>query len=277
MQRSCRPVIGLAAALAGLAFLGTAPASGQVLGGGGYAPAPDPAVASMQSRLDALESDLRKATGRIEQLGFDLTKARQTADAANAARLEDEKTIAALTDRVNALEALAHGDTAAASGVASGPAEATVNLSAGGAVALAPPSTPPVDTSQLPDDEAGLLAQAKTFMLVPDYPSAQAAFATFLKKYPKSDNASEAQYMLAEAMLYQNDYADAADAYGKMLKSYPKSPHAPESLAKLARAMRLMGKKPEACKALELLSSNYPKVGEPAKTIAATEKARSGC
>jgi hypothetical protein len=41
--------------------------------------------------------------------------------------------------------------------------------------------------------------------------------------------------------------------------------------------MRLMGKKPEACKALGLLSSNYPKAGEPAKTIAATEKSRSGC
>ncbi len=223
MQRSCRPAIGLVAALAGLVFLTVPSASAQVLGGGGYAPAPDPAVANMQSRLDALESDLRKAVGRVEQLGFDLTKARQTAESANAGRLEDEKTIASLTERVNALEALAHGDTAAASNVASGPAEATVNLSAGGAIGLAQPSAPPVDASQLAGDEAGLFEQAKTFMLVPNYPSAQAAFAAFLKKYPKSENASEAQYMMAESMLYQNDYADAADAYGKMLKSYPKS------------------------------------------------------
>jgi TolA-binding protein len=83
--------------------------------------------------------------------------------------------------------------------------------------------------------------------------------------------------MLAEALLYQDNYADAAEAYGKVLKAYPKSSHAPEAVAKLARAMRLMGKKPEACKALSLLASNYPKAGEPAKTIAATEKSRSGC
>jgi tol-pal system protein YbgF len=272
------PAIGLAAALAGFACLAApsafAPAAAQVLGNGAYAPAPDPAIASLQNRMDALEADMRKATGRAEQLSFELTQAKKAAEDANAGRAEDQKTIAALTARLEALEQLAHGDTAAAAGVLSKPAEATVNLNA--PVNAAAPAGA-VDIASLPQDESGLFAQAKTFMLVPDYPSAQAAFQVFVKKYPKSDSIADAQYMLAEALLYQDNYADAAEAYGKVLKAYPKSSHAPEAVAKLARAMRLMGKKPEACKALSLLASNYPKAGEPAKTIAATEKSRSGC
>ena len=271
-----RPALGLMAAMAGfacLAALGDAPASAQVLGGGAYAPAPDPALSSLQNRMDALEADMRKAVGRAEQLNFELTQTKKTAEEANAGRLAAEKVIAALTIRIEALERLAHGDTAAAANAA-GPAEATVNLTAApnsGAGAVK------VDTSSFAQDEAGLFTQAKTFMLVPDYPSAQAAFQIFLKKYPKSDSLADAQYMLAESLLYQDNYNDAAEAYGKVLKAYPKSAHAPEAVAKLARAMRLMGKKPEACKALGLLASNYPKAGEPAKTIAATEKSRSGC
>jgi tol-pal system protein YbgF len=272
------PAFGLVAALAGFVCLAGpatwAPASAQVLGGGGYAPAPDPAIANLQSRMDALDAEMRKAIGRTEQLTFDLNQAKKVAEDANAGRAADQKTIAALTARIDALEQLAHGDTAAAAGVLTKPAEATVNLNA--PAGAAGPSAQ-VDTASFAQDESGLYAQAKTFMLVPDYPSAQAAFQVFLKKYPKSDSVADAQYMLAEALLYQDNYPDAAEAYGKVLKSYPKSPRAPEAIAKLARAMRLMGKKPEACKALGLLSSNYPKAGEPAKTIAATEKSRSGC
>ena len=276
MRVRSRPALGLMAALAGFACLATpivTTASAQVLGGGAYAPAPDPAIASLQNRMDALEADMRKAVGRAEQLNFELTQAKKTAEDANAGRLAAEKTLAALTTRIEALERLAHGDTAAAANAATGPVEATVNLTAG--ASNAPPAK--IDTSSFAQDEAGLFTQAKTFMLVPDYPSAQAAFQVFIKKYPKSDSVADAQYMLAESLLYQDNYSDAAEAYGKVLKAYPKSTHAPEAVAKLARAMRLMGKKPEACKALGLLASNYPKAGEPAKTIAATEKSRSGC
>lgn len=277
MHARSRPAARLIAAVAGFVCLAAPaafmPASAQVLGGGVYAPTPDPAIANLQTRMDALEADLRKAVGRAEQLNFELTQTRKTADEANAGRIEDQKAIAALAARVDALERLARGDVNAAAAAISTPAEATVDLSAAPAV----PAAEKVDASQFAQDEPSLFAQAKTFMLVPDYPSAQAAFQVFLKKYPKSDNTADAQYLYAESLLYQDNYVDAAEAYGKVLKAYPKSKHAPEAIAKLARAMRLMGKKPEACKALGLLASNYPKAGEPAKTIAATEKSRSGC
>ena len=277
MRVRSRPALGLMAALAGfvcLAAPASAPASAQVLGGGAYAPAPDPAIASLQNRVDGLEADMRKAVGRVEQLNFELTQAKKIAEDANGGRLAAEKTIAELTPRIEALERLAHGDTVAAPNAAARPAEATVNLTAAPGKAAA---SAKVDTSSFAQDASGLYAQAKTFMLAPDYPSAQAAFQLFLKKYPKSDSVADAQYMLAESLLYQDNYTDAAEAYGKVLKVHPKSAHAPEAVAKLARAMRLMGKKPEACKALALLASNYPKAGEPTKTIAATEKSRSGC
>ncbi|MEP7210141.1 MAG: hypothetical protein ABI740_04830, partial [Alphaproteobacteria bacterium] len=126
------PALGFMTALAGFVCLAApasfAPASAQVLGGGGYVSAPDPAVTSLQNRMDALEADMRKALGRAEQMTFELTQAKKTADEANAGRLEAAKTITALTARADALERLAHGDMVAAAGAVSGPAEATVNL-----------------------------------------------------------------------------------------------------------------------------------------------------
>jgi tol-pal system protein YbgF len=278
------------ALLAGFAFLATGlalapPASSQVFSSAPYVAAPDPAVETLRSRLDALEGDLRKAIGRTEQLQFDLNQARKTAEDANAGRMKAEKAIEALTVRVEQLERLAGGDIASASSAASRPAEATVNLTGPGN--LTGPATPApaaddgltskVDISQLPSDEAGLMKEARNLLLAGDYPSAQGAFTAYLATYGKGENASEAQYMLGESLLYQGDYNAAASAYGKLLSDYPKAARGPEALVKLARSMRLMNKKSQACSALALMPKQFPKASDGAKQLAATEKQRSGC
>lgn len=278
------PTRKLSALIAGVAFLGvaaavfvTAPGTAQVLAGQPYAPAPDPAMERLESRLNTLEADVRRVTGQNEQLSFQLSNARRAADEANAGRQQLQRDYDALSARLSALEAMARGDTAAAASVAREPGAATVDLTNGPAGRAEAASGAAIDAASLPADEEGLLKEARNLLLAGDYPSAHSAFSRFLKEHPRSASADEAQYLLGESLLYQGAYADAATEYGKLLSSYEKSERGPEALVKLARSMRLMDKKSEACKALGLMNSRFPKASNAAKTLAATERSRAGC
>jgi tol-pal system protein YbgF len=271
-------IVFAAAVAAGALLAGTGAASlalkadAQVFGGQPYVPAPDPVVERLTARVEALEADLRRATGRVEQLTFELNETRRIANDANAARMRLEKSVQDLTIRAGALERLAKGDTAELESVNRQPAAASVDLTS-----KPEPAATPAPAAALPADENGLLTAARNFLLAGDFPATQTAANTFLARFPESANASEAQYLVAEALLYQDEYAAAAEAYGKLLADHPKAAKGPESLVKLARSMRLMGEKAEACKALGLMSKQFPKASQAAKTMASAERSRAGC
>lgn len=268
------------ALLAGFAFLATAvfalapPASGQVLSSTPYVSPPDPAVEQLRNRIEGLESDLKRATDRSEKLAYDLSQARKIAEEANAGRQKAEADIAALALRVEALEG--GGRSAGGAGPSASDARAETSGNPAGSAANQAPATR-VDISQLPQDEEGLLKEARNLLLDGNYPSAQEGFTAFLAKYGKGPNAHEAQYLLGESYLYQDNYREAADAYGKLLSSYPKSSNGPNALVKLARSLRLLNKKADACKALALMPQQFPKASDAAKQLASTERQRSNC
>ncbi len=255
-------------------------ASAQVLGSAPYAPAPDPVLERMQSRVDTLENELRKTTGRIEQLGFQLNQANQTITKANDRNAQLEAQLQAMTARIDALEALARGDIDELSQAITEPTERYVALTPGTTSGPAPAPeaiASRVDVSTLPTDETELLKESRELLLSGNYPAAQQALSHYLQQHPKSANADSAQYLLGESLLYQENYADGATAYGTLLSAYPKSERGPEALVKLSRSMRLMGKKAEACQALGLMSGQFPNASQTAKTLAASEKSRAGC
>jgi tol-pal system protein YbgF len=256
-----------------------APANAQVFGGSGYVPAPDPVMQRLQDRIESLEESLKASTGKAESLAFELNQAKQSADRANAAQQQMAQQLAAVTARLETLERMVVGDTGGSGAVALAPPPGQ-----GGPVALTPTSgqqTPALqsrfDTASLPADEAEHVKQVRQYLLNGEFPSAQAAASAYLERYPKGPNASEAQYLLGEAYLYQEAYSEAAAAYGKLLSAYPKAAKGPEGLVKLARSMRLMGQKEQACKALGLMPRQFPNASQAAKTLADAEKSRSGC
>ncbi|HEV7692580.1 MAG TPA: tol-pal system protein YbgF [Hyphomonadaceae bacterium] len=269
------------ALLAGFACLAAALAAapqahGQVLSSTPYIAPADPAVEALRNRVIQLESDLKAATDRSEKLGFDLAQVRKTAEDAKAAQAAAEQKYQELMSRVEKLEQIASGDTAAlAAARAARPGEVTINAAAAqtGAVAVAPP----VDLAALPQEEEPMYQASRGLLFDNDYASAEAAFGAFLKKYPKSKNAHEAQYMLGDALLYQNRYGEAVSAYEKLLNSYPNSSNGPMAMAKLGRSLRLMNKKTEACQVLALLPKQFPKASNQAKETAQSERERAGC
>ncbi|MEZ5937758.1 MAG: tol-pal system protein YbgF [Hyphomonadaceae bacterium] len=279
--------LAMAVACAAGLTLAAPVASAQVLGGAPYAPAPDPVMERLQAKVETLETSLRDVTGRSEQFAYELSQARAAAQQAKAENDALKATIASLTARIDALERFSRGE-APALGPAldnatltpapgGGPLDPAAVAPASDAAALESGAPVALDTAALPEDETELMTQARGMFLNGDFGASRQAFATFLDRYPKSDKADDAQYMLAESLLYQDNYADAATEYGKLLNAYPKSDRGPEALVKLARSMRLMGKKSEACKALGLMPSRFPKASATAKTLASAEKSRAGC
>ena len=251
-------------------FLLAPRADAQVFSSQPYVAAPDPAVEQLRIRIETLEADLKRATDKAESLGAALGDARRVADDADAGRKRAEIALNALTARVEALE-----DRLTDAGLTSADANAS------GAVSLTP-AGPAVaaqaDAIALPEDEAAMFEQAKGMLLNDgNFPGAQAAFSTFLTKFPKSKQAGDAQYYLGESLLYQDNFTDAAAAYGKLIKDYPQSSNAPTGLVKLARSLRLLGNNTQACRTLSLMSSNFPKASAVAKQLASQERQQAKC
>ncbi len=251
-------------------FLLTPRADAQVFSSQPYVAAPDPAVEQLRIRIETLEADLKRATDKAESLGAALGDARRVADDADAGRKRAETALNALTARVEALE-----DRLTDAGLTSADANAS------GAVSLTP-AGPAVaaqaDAIAPPEDEAAMFEQAKGMLLNDgNFPGAQAAFSTFLTKFPKSKQAGDAQYYLGESLLYQDNFTDAAAAYGKLIKDYPQSSNAPTGLVKLARSLRLLGNNTQACRTLSLMSSNFPKASAVAKQLASQERQQAKC
>jgi tol-pal system protein YbgF len=268
------------AALAGLSCLAAAiaaspPAVGQVFSSQPYVAAPDPAVEALRKRVIDLEGDLKAATDRTEKLGFDLAQVRKTAEEAKAAQAAAEQKYMELLSRVERLEQIAGGDTAALAAVRNAkPGEITINAAA--AQTGASPAAA-VDVASLPQDEEGLFRESRTLLFDNEYASAEAGFKAFLAKYPKSKSAHEAQYMLGDALLYQNRYGEAVTAYEKLIGSYPNSANGPNGLVKMARSLRLMNHKDKACQVLALLPKQFPKAPGAAKDMAQAERERANC
>jgi len=270
------------ALLAGFACLAamlmlTPAAHAQVFGGQPYVAAPDPAVEALRNKVSQLEGDLKAATDRAEKLGYDLAQVRKTAEEAKAAQAAAEQKYQELMSRIERLEQIAAGDTAALATARAGKGgEVTINAAApqSGATIVA---SAQVDLSTLPEDEEGMFRESRTLLFDNEYASAEGAFGAFLKKYPKSKNAHEAQYMLGDALLYQNRYGEAVSAYEKLLNTYPNSSNGPMAMAKLGRSLRLMNKKTEACQVLALLPKQFPKASNQAKETAQSERERAGC
>lgn len=243
-----------------------APAHAQVFSQAPYVPAPDPAVERLSSRIDALEADLRKATGRAEELSFAAARAQKAADDANARANDAEKTIVDLRDRIEKLETSAIAAPAApALGAVPAPA-----VPGGG-------SGPSLDESALPADQDALLKAARDMLIDGQTANSRLAFATYVKRYPKAKDAGAAQYGVGETFMVEENYPAAIDAYGVLTEKYASAPDTPMGLVKLSRALTLDKKPKDACTVLTLLKESYPKAPKMTTDLAKVERDRAKC
>ena len=90
------------------------------------------------------------------------------------------------------------------------------------------------------------------------YELAAQEFQDYLKYYPETDLASNAQFYLGEIAFAQGQYPQAMDAYTKVLENYPKSFKLAPARLKKALALIEVGEKTTAIRELRNVLRLYP-------------------
>jgi tol-pal system protein YbgF len=104
-----------------------------------------------------------------------------------------------------------------------------------------------------------------------DYKAAAASLDAFVKRYPESAYAANAQYWLGNAYYAQRDCKSAITAQQAVVKNYPDSPKAADAMLNIASCYTELKDKANASKTYNALISRYPD-----SNAAQTAKERAG-
>jgi tol-pal system protein YbgF len=90
------------------------------------------------------------------------------------------------------------------------------------------------------------------------YALAIQGFEDYLRTYPNTDLADNAQYWIGECHYAQKKYPEAVEDFDQVLKQWPKSDKAPAALLKKGYALAELGQKAEAVVQLQYVVHEYP-------------------
>ena len=244
-------------------------------------------------RIDQLEEELRRLTGKLEEIQF-----AQDQQTSRLERLSND-----IDFRLKALEG-GKAPGGAAPGQTAGPTAAPPAAQPAGPAAVAgdpfrsPPagnlgSIPAGQPSVLPPAAAPAAPAAQTalpggtpeeqynyaFGLVRqgDLASAEIALKEFIAKNPKHERAGNADYWLGETYYARGNYQAAATAYLDTVQTYGAGPKGPYALLKLGMSLGLLQQKGEACQILKSLPAKFTKAEAPLKDRAKLEMQRLKC
>lgn len=215
-------------------------------------PASSP-VADLTARVNALESELQRLTGQVEQNSF---KLRQLEEAMTKMRGDTDF-------RLNQLEG---GPSAAAPGAPS--VAVAVPVPAKPTSTTPPPvvkpaPAKPATTAAAPaaasSGDPGEDAYMAAYRLWSDkkYAEAQLALKDVVARYPKHKRASFAQNLLGRAYLDDGKPALAAEAFYSNYQKMPRGERAPDSLYYLGQALVQLKKPKDACRVYDELMDVY--------------------
>jgi tol-pal system protein YbgF len=190
----------------------------------------------LSQRIDVLETQMRQMRGELEELQ----------NSNDTLRKQQRDLYADLDRRLTALQA----------GAKSG-AGGSGDASAGGSVA----------GSDGGGDQAAY-SRAFDALKSTDYAGAITRFRDFLRTYPQSQLAGNAQYWLGEAYYVTHDYDNAAVAFRAVGEQYPQSPKVADALVKLGLTQIDQKRLVDARATLKQVIQRFP--GTDAAKLAAT-------
>jgi len=187
---------------------------------------------TLSQRVDALEAQVRELRGSVEEVQ----------NGNETLRKQQRDLYADLDRRLKVLEAALKGG-----GVASTP----------GVSAPATGATGGVLVTTTPEDQT-TYNRAFEALKNSDYNSAITQFKDFLRLYPRSALADNAQYWLGEGYYVTRDYENAQLAFRTVGEQYPQSRKAPDALLKLGYAQYELKHMADARATLSQVVQKYP-------------------
>ncbi len=201
------------------------------------------AIKAVNTRLDEQNSATRKAFAdqklTIDNLSNDLRVVREKVD-------DNNVRIASLTQELDALrQTIAQQPPA--------PRPTTEPEAAPGAGTA--PAAPAVAPGTSP---ARLYEMAWSDYTSGQYDLAIQGFESYIRAFPKSDQAADAQVKIGTAYMMGNQYDKAVASYDVAIRSYPNAKALPEAHYQKGIALRHLGQLDRAREAFELVSKTYP-------------------
>ncbi|MFJ7314017.1 tol-pal system protein YbgF [Pseudomonas sp. NPDC098747] len=210
---------------------------------GGAASAPASAQGMLFNQLQQMQDQISRQQGVIEELQNQVARMKQ--ESLERYQDLDRRIGSGGAPAATPENSSAGGDASAAAGAAAGAGAAAQAPAAGGE-----PADPAKE--KLYYDAAFDLIKAK------DFDKASQAFSAFLRKYPNSQYAGNAQYWLGEVNLAKGDLQGAGQAFAKVSQLYPKHNKVPDSLYKLADVERRLGHTEKVKGILQQVVAQYP-------------------
>jgi len=122
--------------------------------------------------------------------------------------------------------------------------------------------TTPGISAKKPVSEEEIYRSAKQAFDQGDSEAARRGFQEFIKRYPKSKNADNAQFWIGEIYYREKWYEKAILEYQNVIEKYPQGNKVPAALLKQGLAFSSIGDKANAKLILEELNRKYPKSNE---------------
>ena len=199
-------------------------------------------LVQLAEQQNSLQAQLRDLQGQVDSLR---RSNRQL-------QAQQRKRYADLEKRIAALQQGAGGASpAGGSAAGSGPA------GSGAASAAAPPGVLPGVSST----EQSIYAQAFDALKAGSYSVAISGFKGFLRSYPKSPLAPNAEYWLGEAHFVNQDYPKAEQAFRSVLTRWPNSGKARDAMLDLGNALLAQGKLRQGRRTLRQVIQQFPGTG----------------
>ena len=200
--------------------------------------------AGLRATLEELNEDIRMLSGRVEEMEHAFKQQQQNAADLESKRQEKLDSIAQSVEensqRLNRMDQY-------------------LNLeSSKQRVAVAAPVAP----VSKPSSEDEIYRSAKEAFDQGDFEAARQQFQEFMKRYPDSKNADNAQFWIGEIYYREKWYEKAILEYQNVIEKYPKGNKAPAALLKQGLAFSNIGDAANAKLILQELSRKYPNSNE---------------
>ncbi|SFW66560.1 tol-pal system protein YbgF [Pseudomonas sp. NFACC04-2] len=210
---------------------------------GGGVSAPVSAQGQLFNQLQQMQDQISRQQGVIEELQNDISRMKQES-----------------LERYQDLDRRIGSGVAPAATPENSPTGGELNApgAAAGAGATAPAAPAAGGEPADPAKEKLYYDAAFDLIKAKDFDKASQAFAAFLRKYPNSQYAGNAQYWLGEVNLAKGDLQGAGQAFAKVSQLYPKHAKVPDSLYKLADVERRLGHADKVKGILQQVVAQYP-------------------
>jgi tol-pal system protein YbgF len=205
--------------------------------------------ASLHALIEELREENRILNGKIEELQYALKQQQKAIEGIETNNQNISNQLKEIADnnetRIARIENYLNLESAAKSTVV---------------VPVATPGSQPKGSQA--SSELELYKQAKQAFDQGDADTARKRFQELIKRYPKSENADNAQFWIGEIYYREKWYEKAILEYQKVIENYPKGNKIPAALLKQGMAFLNLGDKANSKLILEELVKKYPKSNE---------------